>query len=220
MGYELPSIAKLAIPGMIMAMLAGPASATIIGGAVTGGTSGGTFVDVSPIAPGYQVGNNNHQSPDLFGFNEDQNILLAAPLLIDVGGTSIAANTVVASHYVFFDPLNLTSVIGYVDFDSAVLGIITSRPKLDASDILANTNAVYNSPSARGLESNDFAGIDGTFDFRINVDFVAGNPGDYIRVLTARSPAADVPEPATLTLFGLGLLGLGVARRRKEKAAA
>ncbi len=33
------------------------------------------------------------------------------------------------------------------------------------------------------------------------------------------TPTTDVPEPVTLTLFGLGLAGLGFARRRKKLAA-
>jgi len=32
-------------------------------------------------------------------------------------------------------------------------------------------------------------------------------------------PATEVPEPGTLTLFGLGLLGIGAARRRRNKIA-
>src|SRR5690349_19461226 len=85
------------------------AGATIATGAVTGGGafgSGGVFSKLTPplnnpFGPANSVGNNNFQSLNLYGFDEDQNILLAAPLLVNVGST-IAAGTVVASHYIFF----------------------------------------------------------------------------------------------------------------------
>jgi hypothetical protein len=34
------------------------------------------------------VGNDNFQSPNLFEFDEDQNILLTAPLVVNVGSSS------------------------------------------------------------------------------------------------------------------------------------
>jgi hypothetical protein len=74
-----------------------PAGATIIDGSVTGGTAltaGGTFVKLpvsltNPFGPANSVGNDNFQSPNLFGFDEDQNILLTAPLIVDVGTSPI-----------------------------------------------------------------------------------------------------------------------------------
>lgn len=47
--------------------------------------------------------------------------------------------------------------------------------------------------------------------------FSSGGPSFNFNTIT---PLASVPEPATLTLFGLGLLGLGAARRRRTRRAA
>ncbi len=189
---------------------AGQASATIIGGGVTGGSSfddGGQFNLIDPIPNGFTVGDNNQQSNDLFGFNEDQNILLSDALDLDVGTPQLAAGTEVASHYIFYDPV-IGDIQGFVEFDAAVLGILTETDTLAASDVLANTDVTYLNPTLRGLEDRtDTAVIDPGNPNRILIDFFAASPGDYIRVLTERSPIAaqEVAEPGTLGLFGFGL---------------
>jgi PEP-CTERM motif len=213
-----------ALAALLAFAMSTPVTATIVSGTVTGGTAlaaGGTFVKLTPplanpFGLANSVGNDNFQSPNLFGFDEDQNILLAAPLVVDVGSSPIPAGTIVASHYIFFDPGPSQHIIGTVDFDSDVLAIVTSTGTLAASDFLANTGVNYLNPGLRGLEAGDSVTISGPR--QILFDTVASTPGDYVRVLTKFSPAA-VPEPGSATMLGGGLAALAALLYRRKRSA-
>jgi hypothetical protein len=104
-------------------------------------------------------------------------------------------------------------MIGAANFDSDILGIITTTNDLAASDFLANTGVNYLNPGNRGLEAGDSVTMNGPR--QILFDTVASSPGDYVRVLTAFSPAASTPEPGNLVLLGSGLMALTGLRRGK-----
>jgi hypothetical protein len=198
--------------------------ATIISGVVTGGTAftaGGHFVKLSvPLANPFglpnSVGKDNFQSPNLFGFDENQNILITTALTADVGGP-IPIGSTVASHYIFFDPGPAENVIGTVNFDSDVLAIFTSTGTLASTDFLAHTGVNYLSPTLRGLEVGDSVTISGPRQILFNT--AASSPGDYVRVLTTFSPAAaaEVPEPGAMATLGSGLAVLAVLLPYRRK---
>ena len=200
--------------------------ATIISGVVTGGsalTAGGVFVKLTPplsnpFGPPNSVGNDTFQSPNLFGFDEDQNIVIPAPLTVDVGLSPIPTGSVVASHYIFFDPGPGERMIGTVDFDSDVLAILTSTRNLASADFLANTGVNYLNPGQRGLEPGDSVTISGTRQILFNT--LASSPGDYVRVLTAFSPAAATPEPASVVLLTSALAALAILLHRRRRKSA
>ncbi|MEL7202311.1 MAG: hypothetical protein AAGK25_12025 [Pseudomonadota bacterium] len=165
------------------------ASAFTLTGEITGGFNQGMFQKLAPSSK-IIVGNDTYQDDNLYAFDEDQNIVLEQDLIVDIGvlANTIPKGTTVASHYVFFDPGFAASQLGYVEFDSAVLGIATSTETLKASDFLANTAVTYLNPILRGLEWDDSVWIDRENPTRIWVNWTASTPGDYIRVFTANSP--------------------------------
>lgn len=219
----------------------GSANAVVVGGAVTGGeakTQGGMFAELeipfmSPVTSSSDVGDDTFQTPNLYAFDEEQNINLSSNLNVDVGpnnpmGTTILAGVLVASHYVFFDPENRTTMTGYVDFDAPIVGVMTSLSNLIASDVLQHNSVNYLAPDYRGLESNrdsisiTWALIAGD-NKRLEVDWRARTPGDYVRVFTEFSvgaPPSTVPVPAALPLFGTGLALLGFLGWRKKRRAS
>lgn len=228
-------------------LFVGHASAVIIGGAVTdisgrmdhdAFNQGGTFNLLTlPFSPptgainNNTVGNDTFQTPNLYGFNEGQNILLTSPLSVNIGA-EVAAGTTIASHYVFFDPDRATYQQGYVDFDADILAVITSQSLLRDSDSLLNNNVRYLNPGARGLEPNtDTVWIGtGSETNRLYVDWYASTPGDFIRIITEFSaggqdpcsnnppgvggcPAVNVSAPNSYALLLLSVLGLVFAGR-------
>lgn len=206
------TLSLLAAAGALLA--AGTASAAVTGGAITGGTaSPGVF---TILTPPFAVGNNNQQNNNaLFAWNEQQDVLLAAPLATDLGGT-IAAGTRVASHGIVFDPIASRTVVGSVTFDRPILGVIWQTSGLVATDgLLGLPTITYNSPSLRGLEARDIPGTSFVGNTLYIDDWAASSPGDNIRVITAA-----IPEPATwaLLIAGFGLVGFAMRRRRAAVA--
>jgi hypothetical protein len=166
---------------------------------------------VNPFGTPNSVGNDTFQSANLFGFDESQNTTLTAALTPDLG-SALASGTVVASHYIFFDPTS-GSVQGTVDFDSDVLAVLTSAATESATDYLAKTGVTYLSLALRGLEAGDSVSISGAR--QISFSATAATPGDYLRVLTRFSPGA-VPEPGGMALVAAALARLALTTRRRK----
>lgn len=129
--------------------------------------------------------------PHLYAFNEDQNIVLDAPIRVDIGGVEgrIATGTEVASHYVFFDSYSGAHYC-FVDFDAPILGIAAYQDTMGDTDFLANTSVAYTGTNLRSLEKGGPVWIDDKNPTRLWVYWAESSPGDYARVFTERSLGA------------------------------
>ena len=73
-----------------------------------------------------------------------------------------------------------------MSFSDAIVAIIASFANLGASDLLITTRVTYLTPSLRGLEPGDMAGMldPKTIFFTTDASTDASTPVDLIRVLT------------------------------------
>ena len=203
-------------------VMAGSAQASIVG---VGGPLSALGAAPAIIAAPPDANEDAAYNLGMEGFDERQRVVLTSNIATDQG--VIAAGTFVSSHMIFLNtgPGNNTQANSHFGvnwtFDGIILGVMSNY---DGSMEMASTpqlgaiGTLYPSVpfNARGLESN--VGPEGPNDgysfagntLSIGVGMYVTEPGDWIRVVTSA-----VPEPGTITLLGLGLIGLAVLARKR-----
>jgi hypothetical protein len=162
-------------------------------------TFSGTLVDGWTVNTNTALAGSYALAPDIFSLSTTASQTPGSNL--DLTITAIATN--------FTDPGNMSAHFAAIGADNTVS--IDYKLSADITNTwlsVANYNA---STGATALNVGFGAAPLTSYDLRIQQIFSATTNGS--------SASVAVPEPSIIALFGLGLVGMGVATRRKQKQA-